>query len=158
MRQRTRAMQRASPRARPHLGPAHTRTLPRRAPPLHRALLALPARARHRMPASTPLAAPHADEHSTALSRACLVVPLPRRPHACASRRTTPPCAPPATARRPPLLWPIKDRGVTEEEESEEELGGQYHKPEPEDPYREQELPEGSEDEKDLDFVAEDIE
>nr|TKV96407.1 hypothetical protein SEVIR_9G426400v2 [Setaria viridis]TKV96408.1 hypothetical protein SEVIR_9G426400v2 [Setaria viridis]TKV96409.1 hypothetical protein SEVIR_9G426400v2 [Setaria viridis] len=108
MRQRTRAMQRASPRARPHLGPAHTRTLPRRAPPLHRALLALPARARHRMPASTPLAAPHADEHSTALSRACLVVPLPRRPHACASRRTTPPCAPPATARRPPLLWPIK--------------------------------------------------
>ena len=38
------------------------------------------------------------------------------------------------------------DRGVTEEEELEEELGGPYHEPELEDPYREQELPEGFED------------
>ena len=34
--------------------------------------------------------------------------------------------------------------GVTEEENAEE-FGDQYRKPEPEDPYREQELPEGFE-------------
>ena len=34
--------------------------------------------------------------------------------------------------------------GVTEEENTEE-FGDQYHEPEPEDPYRKQELPEGFE-------------
>lgn len=37
------------------------------------------------------------------------------------------------------------DHGVTEEEPVEE-LGGEYREPEPEDPYRDQELPEGFED------------
>ena len=37
------------------------------------------------------------------------------------------------------------DHGVTEEE-PEEEFGGEYREPEPEDPYREQELPDDFED------------
>ena len=37
------------------------------------------------------------------------------------------------------------DHGVTEEE-LVEEFGGEYREPEPEDPYRDQELPEGFED------------
>jgi len=39
---------------------------------------------------------------------------------------------------------PVED-GVTEEERAED-FGGQYHEPEPEDPYREQELLESFED------------
>ncbi|CAO2174944.1 unnamed protein product, partial [Urochloa humidicola] len=49
------------------------------------------------------------------------------------------------------------DHGVTEEEPVEE-YAEEYREPEPEDPYREQELPEGLEDEEDPDFVAEDFE
>ena len=37
------------------------------------------------------------------------------------------------------------DHGVTEQE-LEEEFDAQYHEPEPEDPYHEQEFPEGFED------------
>ncbi|CAN6372134.1 unnamed protein product, partial [Urochloa humidicola] len=43
-------------------------------------------------------------------------------------------------------------------EEPVEEYTEEYREPEPEDPYREQELPEGLEDEEDPDYVAEDFE
>ena len=41
--------------------------------------------------------------------------------------------------------FPLVEEGVIEEERAED-FGGQYHEPEPEDPYHEQELPEGFED------------
>ncbi|RLN23193.1 hypothetical protein C2845_PM07G12920 [Panicum miliaceum] len=44
------------------------------------------------------------------------------------------------------------------EEEHVEEPKGQYREPELEDLYREQEFPEGFEDDEDLDFVVEDVE